>query len=90
MGVRFFIPMTNELEGGISNMCNLSDGVEAIGIEKGMEKGLAQGREQGLEQGKLHVIQKLIEAGSMTFDQIMDSLEISEEEREEYRRKLAE
>ena len=67
-------------------MCNLSDGVEAIGIEKGMEKGLAQGR----EQGKLHVIQKLIEAGSMTFDQIMDSLEISEEEREEYRRKLAE
>ena len=33
-------------------MCNLSDYVEEIGIQKGLEQGLAQGLEQGLEQGR--------------------------------------
>ncbi|MBR3624196.1 MAG: hypothetical protein IKN43_12710 [Selenomonadaceae bacterium] len=34
----FKIPMTTEIEEGVNYMCNLSDGVERRGMEKGMEK----------------------------------------------------
>ena len=37
------IPMTEEMEGEVENMCNLSDGVERKGIEKGIAIGIAQG-----------------------------------------------
>ncbi len=37
-----------ELEGGLREMCNLSDLIEERGIEKGIEKGIEQGRRSTL------------------------------------------
>ena len=42
----FSIRITPGLERGVTEMCNLSEGVERRGIEKGMALGLAEGREQ--------------------------------------------
>lgn len=36
----FHIPMTEKMEGEIEEMCNLSDGVERKGIEKGRKEGI--------------------------------------------------
>ena len=33
-------------------MCNLSDYVEEIGIQKGIEQGIEKGIEQGIERGR--------------------------------------
>ena len=39
--------MTPNLEKGVAQMCNLSEGVYRDGVEYGLEQGLEQGREQG-------------------------------------------
>ena len=41
-------------------MCNLGEGIEEIGIEKGMAIGIKQGLEQGITQG----IKKGLEQGT--------------------------
>ena len=43
--------MSGDLESGVRDMCNLSQGILERGIEEGMERGLRQGVEQGLQQG---------------------------------------
>lgn len=35
--------MTEELEGRMQNMCNLSELIEEVGIEKGIKKGIKKG-----------------------------------------------
>ena len=40
----FHIPMTEKMGKELSQMCNLSDYVEEIGIKKGMEHGMERGR----------------------------------------------
>lgn len=45
----FRIPMTESFERRVGEMCNLSDGVEARGIEKGKEFGKEIGKEIGRE-----------------------------------------
>lgn len=50
--------MTNELEGRIQIMCNLSEGIEAIGYEKGVIKGI----KQGIEQERINIIERMIKA----------------------------
>ena len=54
----------------LNQMCNLSDCVEELGIQKGMEKG----REQIL----MHLIEKKLEKG-MSVSEIADALEETEE-----------
>lgn len=74
------IPMTEELGSEVSTMCNLSDGVEAEGIEK----GLAMGIERGIETTTLQSIQSLMETVGWTAEQAMAALKIPEEERKKY------
>ena len=38
----YHISMTEEMEGEMQQMCNLSDGVEQKGIEKGIKQGIEQ------------------------------------------------
>lgn len=52
--------MTMELEGRIRTMCNLSENIEAKGIEKGIEQGI----EQGIERERLAAIQRMLRAGA--------------------------
>ena len=52
----FGIPMTEEMEGEMEKMCNLSDGVERKGIEKGIKIGL----EQGVERAQRLVVENML------------------------------
>ena len=46
---KYDLKMSEELEGRLANMCNLSDLIEERGIELGIERGIKQGIEQGIE-----------------------------------------
>ena len=37
------IPVDNDIQEGVSSMCNLGQGIEDRAIEKGIEKGIAKG-----------------------------------------------
>ena len=63
-------------------MCNLSDYVEELGIQKGLERGLEQGLERGLEQGKERLLRLQIEkklAKGLSLSEIAEALEEKEE-----------
>ena len=68
----FQISMTEHLERGVSEMCNLSKGIEEKGIQ------------QGIEQGTLSSIKNLMESMDWSLEQAMDALKLSTEEREKY------
>ena len=68
----FQISMTEHLERGVSEMCNLSKGIEEKGIQ------------QGIEQGTLSSIKNLMESMDWSLEQAMDALKLSGEEREKY------
>ena len=55
----FEIPITQELEREVSEMCNLSKGIEEKGIQQGiqqgMQKGIQQGMQQGMQQGEARI-----------------------------------
>ena len=83
----FAIPMESKSMGEeLNQMCNLSDYVEELGIQKGLERGLEQGLErgleQGLEQGKERLLRLQIEkklAKGLSLPEIADALEEKEE-----------
>ena len=64
------IETTVELEGGLCEMCNLSDLIEERGIAKGIEQGIEQGDRRRL----LTLIQKKLAKGK-SLEQIADELE---------------
>ena len=68
----FGIRMTQELEREVSEMCNLSDGVEQKGIAKGIAKGITAS------------IRNLMESMGWSIEQAMDALQIPTEERNGY------
>ena len=92
--------MTTELEGCVSDMCNISEAILEQALEEGLEKGIEQGIEQGLEQGLEQGIEKGIEQGieknqldnivklmkklSLTEEEAMDMLDIAKENRIRY------
>ena len=88
----FQIPMSEHLERSVSEMCNLSKGIEDRGIEKGIEQGIEKGIEQGIEQGIekgiekgiLSSIKNLMESMSWSPEQAMDALKLSADERGKY------
>lgn len=67
------IEMTESFEREVSEMCDLSKGVEERGIQKGIQKGI-QGAAQNLMKNM-----------KLSFSQAMDALGIPEDEREKYR-----
>ena len=68
-----------ELEGGLRQMCNLSDLVEERGIKKGIELGLEQGLEQG-RQEKLEAFLALVRDGLLELSEAAKRVGMSEEE----------
>lgn len=86
------LKMTTELEGCVSDMCNISEAIleRALkeGLEKGIEQGLEQGLEQGIEKNQLDNIVKLMKKLSLTEEEAMDMLDIDEEHRQRYRKKI--
>ena len=68
------IPMESNMGEEMKQMCNLSDYVEELGIQKGLEQGIEQGKEQLLTQQ----IMKKCAKGKSTAE-IADELEEDEE-----------
>lgn len=64
--------MTKEMESGVSELCNLSKGIEEKGIRKGIKEGI------------LSSIQNLMESMGWTAEQAMAALKIPESERIQY------
>ena len=70
--------MTPNLEKGVAQMCNLSEGVYRDGVEYGLE----QGREQGLEQGRMETVLALLRE-KMSLDLIARVTKLSAEKIQE-------
>lgn len=68
------IPMTKKLEGEVAEMCNLSEGIEQRGIQKGRV------------EGQLESIQNLMKNLKLSMEQAMTALGIPETEWETYRK----
>ncbi len=76
----FDIEMTKALESEVEVMCNLSDGVEARGIEKGRKEG----KQEGVKEALMASIRNLMETMGWSAQQAMDALKIPAEERSWY------
>ena len=92
----FQIPMTENVEREVEQMCNLSEGIYDRGLQQGLsqglQKGLSQGREEGfadgisqvISQGKPYGIKNMIKLLHLPLEQAMLVMGISEEEKEYY------
>ena len=84
----FAIRMTKELESGVTDVCNLSKGIEekgiAIGMERGLKAGMEAGMEQGMEAGMLQAIKNLMDTLKLTAEQAMEALKVPKEEKVKY------
>ena len=74
----FDIPMTHRLESEVSTMCNLSQGGEEKGIQKGRK------------DERLLLLKKLLKNGKMSMEEILVAWEIPEADWPKYRQLLAE
>ena len=72
------IPMTKKLEGEVAEMCNLSEGIEQRGIQKGRLEGQLETRQEA--------IQNLMRNLKFSIEQAMTALGIPETEWETYRK----
>ena len=76
----FDIPMTETLEVEVRKMCNLSQGVMALGIEQGIEKGIEKGKAEGL----LAAIRNLMTNTGWPLEKAMEILGVPETDRSTY------
>ena len=81
---KYAIPMTREFETEVSEMCNLSEGVERRGIAKGKAEGRTEGRTEGL----MEALQNLIRNTGWTVEKAMETLGIPSSERTNYEKQL--
>ncbi len=73
----FNIPMTKELEGGVRNMCNLSQGV--------YDDGFNDGYDYGYDESLIEGIKNLMDGTDWDIDKCMNILKISDDKREKYK-----
>ena len=85
----FGIPITEEMERTVTEMCNLSEGVENRGIAKGLAKGRAEGRVEGRAEGLMDSLHNLMDSMGWTIEQAMSALKISDEDRQKYQELLS-
>jgi hypothetical protein len=75
---KFDIELTEEIKSEVSEMCNISEGIE--------ERGINIGRSQGVYES----IKKVMRSLSVSAEKAMDILEISDNDRDKYINMLAE
>ena len=68
---------SDEKEGRKSDMCEYLDALEARGVEKGIERGI--------EKGTILSLKRLMTNLKLTLEQALDALEISEQDKSQYR-----
>ena len=72
----FQIQMTRKLEREVTEMCNLSKGVE----ERGREKGRQEGRQEGREESMIETAKRMLADGILPLEKIVEYSELSMEE----------
>jgi hypothetical protein len=85
----FNIPMTESIESGVSDMCNLSEGIGLDKYEKGLKQGHAaglaegetRGKAAGLAEGILTSVKALIANGNYPPEQAMNLLNVPQADR---------
>ena len=77
---KYGFAVSEELERRLNTMCNLSMGVEEIGIQKGFQKGI----QEGVQEGIFISVVKLMDNLGFTMEQAMNALEIPEDDKPEY------
>ena len=80
--------MTETLEGEVSEMCNLSQGVLAKGREEGIQQGIQQGMKQGWDQAIVRSARSLMKKTGWSVDEALSALEVPEAERDGYAGKI--
>ena len=85
----YAIPITETLERSLTEMCNLSKGVEEKGIAKGLAKGRAEGRAEGYVEGLVSALRNLMVSMNLSIEDAMITLKIPEEDRSRYAELLA-
>ena len=67
IGKEYDIPVEEHIRKDVSYMCNLSQGIEEMGIKKGIQRGIEQGMQRGIEQemqrGRINAIQNMLRYG---------------------------
>lgn len=79
IGEEYGIPVEEHIRKDVNYMCNLSQGIEEMGIRKGMQRGIEQGMQQGIEQGRINAVRDMIEFG-LSKEQILKKYTESEYE----------
>jgi flagellar biosynthesis/type III secretory pathway protein FliH len=80
---RYGMMVTREIEEGVGDMCNLSDGVFRRGVEQGREEGREQGREEGRVQERARYLEaaaSLVRDGVLALREASERLGFSEQE----------
>ena len=85
----YAIPITETMERSLTEMCNLSKGVEEKGIAKGLAKGRAEGRAEGYVEGLVSALRNLMVSMNLSIEDAMITLKIPEEDRSRYAELLA-
>ncbi len=74
----FNIRMSEEIDGRVDTVCNLSEGIYNRGILEGEKRGLKKGERRGLKKGEIkkakQMVYKLSDRG-MPCDEIADVVE---------------
>lgn len=87
------LEMSDETEGRVNHMCNLSEVILEQGLQQGIERGVLQGIEQGIEQGiKVFIIDKLEDGidESVIISKLESRFGLSNEKAQEYLKKCIE
>ena len=75
----FDLELTPKMEKEVSEMCNLSIGIEERGIEKGIEQGIEKGIDQGREKGARETNRRLRDLEKMSVSKRAILLDYTEE-----------
>ena len=89
LGDEFGVPMTEDVDEEVNNMCNFSEGIYQHGIEVGEARGEARGKAAGIAEGEARgkasgqatSVVSLMKALDIPVEQALDTLSVPEEDR---------
>ncbi len=81
----FKIELTKEMEGSVSDMCNLGQGIYDDGYNEGYGSGYGTGYDSGHDESIIKNINNLMKNTGWDIEKCMDALGIDEDEREKYK-----
>ena len=72
--------MTQELEGGITTMCNVSQGIAERAFNDGISQGISRGISQGISQGKIDAYLEMVREVLISITDAAKKLSLTEQE----------